>query len=92
MARQVDLPLAPQRYNPDAMNEILVQVEQELSRPPDKLSIRLPSLVSVPESEATGAATATLGTNSPATAPTAPHTWMKFTASDGSTVYVPAWK
>lgn len=41
----------------------------------------------------TGAgATAGFGTNSPATTLTAPYTWVKFISSDGSTVYVPAYK
>ena len=40
----------------------------------------------------TGAGTALLGTNSPANTLSAPYTWLQFTSSDGSTVYVPAWK
>ena len=40
----------------------------------------------------TGAGSAALGTNSPATTNTAPYTWFKMQAGDGSTVYVPAWK
>ena len=42
--------------------------------------------------EATGAGTATLGTNCPAVTPTSPYTWIKMISSDGSTVYVPAFK
>lgn len=42
--------------------------------------------------EATGAGSAALGANSPAVTNTAPYTWLKFTSSDGSQVYVPAWK
>ncbi len=42
---------------------------------------------------ATGATTALLGTgNCPATTGTAPYAWMTCKSSDGSTVYVPAWK
>lgn len=33
-----------------------------------------------------------LGANSPAITLTGPYTWLKFTSSDGSTVYVPAYK
>lgn len=40
----------------------------------------------------TGTGSAALGANSPATTPTAPYTWFKMMSSDGSTVYVPAWK
>jgi len=41
---------------------------------------------------ATGSGSATLGSNSPATTTAAPYTWLKMTAGDGTTVYVPAWK
>ena len=40
----------------------------------------------------TGAGSAALGANSPATTNTAPYTWFKMMSGDGSTVYVPAWK
>ena len=40
----------------------------------------------------TGAGSALLGTNSPATTNTAPYTWLKVLTSDGSTGYVPVWK
>lgn len=40
----------------------------------------------------TGSATATLGANSPATAPAAPYTWITAKAADGTTVYIPAWR
>jgi hypothetical protein len=40
----------------------------------------------------TGAGSAALGANCPATTLTAPYTWLKMASSDGSTVYVPAWK
>ena len=40
----------------------------------------------------TGAGTASMGSNSPATTLSAPYTWMKMKAADGTTVYVPAWK
>jgi hypothetical protein len=43
--------------------------------------------------DTTGAGTvAGFGTNSPAVTLTGPYTWLKFTSSDGSTVYVPAYK
>lgn len=42
--------------------------------------------------ETTGAGTALLGANSPAVTNTAPYVWLKVQSSDGSTVYVPAWK
>ncbi len=40
----------------------------------------------------TGSGSAALGNNSPATTTSAPYTWLKFKSSDGSTVYIPAWK
>ena len=40
----------------------------------------------------TGSGSAALGSNSPATTTSAPYTWLKFKSSDGSNVYVPAWK
>jgi hypothetical protein len=40
----------------------------------------------------TGAGSAALGSNSPAVTNTAPYTWLQVTASDGSQLYVPAWK
>lgn len=40
----------------------------------------------------TGTGSAALGANSPAITNTAPYTWFKLMSSDGSTVYVPAWK
>lgn len=43
--------------------------------------------------DATGAGTATFAaTNCPASTLTAPYTWIKMVSSDGSTVYLPAWK
>jgi len=42
--------------------------------------------------ESTGAGTPLLGTNCPASTLTAPYTWLKVETSDGSTVYIPAWK
>lgn len=43
--------------------------------------------------DTTGAGTTVgFGTNSPAITLTGPFTWLKFTSSDGSTVYVPAYK
>ena len=42
--------------------------------------------------EATGAGSAALGSNCPAVTASAPYKWLKMTTSDGSTVYVPAWK
>jgi hypothetical protein len=44
------------------------------------------------DNNTTGSTTAALGSNSPATTGTAPYTWVKLYASDGSVVYVPAWK
>lgn len=40
----------------------------------------------------TGAGSAVLGANCPAVTVSAPYTWLKLYSSDGSTVYVPAWK
>ena len=42
--------------------------------------------------ESTGAGSAALGANCPAVTLTAPYKWIKMLTSDGSTVYVPAWK
>lgn len=42
--------------------------------------------------ETTGAGSAVLGANSPAVTNTAPYKWLRFTTSDGSAVFVPAWK
>ncbi len=43
--------------------------------------------------DTTGVGTVTsFGTNSPAGTLTGPYTWLAFTSSDGSTVYVPAYK
>lgn len=41
---------------------------------------------------ATGTGSALLGTNCPAVTVSAPYTWLKMTAGDGNTVYIPAWK
>lgn len=43
-------------------------------------------------SHATGAGSAALGANCPAVTTTAPYEWIEATASDGSQVYIPAWK
>lgn len=40
----------------------------------------------------TGAGAAALGANCPASTVTAPYTWLKAKSSDGSAVYIPAWK
>lgn len=40
----------------------------------------------------TGAGTALLGSNSPASTLTAPYTWINAQSSDGSVVYIPCWK
>lgn len=40
----------------------------------------------------TGSGTPTLGSNCPANTLSAPYTWLKMKSSDGSRVYVPAWK
>jgi len=42
--------------------------------------------------DSTGAGTPLLGANCPASTLTAPYKWLTFISSDGSTVYVPAWK
>lgn len=42
--------------------------------------------------DTTGVGTALLGSNCPASTVTAPYTWVKMISSDGSTVYVPAFK
>jgi len=42
--------------------------------------------------ESTGGGSALLGANSPAVTLTAPYKWLTFITSDGSTVYIPAWK
>lgn len=42
--------------------------------------------------ESTGAGTPLFGTNCPASTLTAPYRWIKFQTSDGSQVYIPAWK
>lgn len=49
-------------------------------------------IVTAAAQEATGTGTAYLGGNCPAVTPDAPYKWLKFETSDGSTVYVPAWK
>jgi hypothetical protein len=40
----------------------------------------------------TGAGSASLGANCPATTTTAPYKWIQVTTQDGSTAYVPCWK
>jgi hypothetical protein len=40
----------------------------------------------------TGAASASLGANCPATTASAPYKWIQVTTQDGSTAYVPCWK
>lgn len=40
----------------------------------------------------TGSGSASLGSNSPASTPSAPYTWIKIITADGSTAYIPAWK
>lgn len=40
----------------------------------------------------TGAGSALLGANSPASTLTAPYTWITVITSDGSTAYIPVWK
>lgn len=42
--------------------------------------------------QATGAGSAALGANSPASTLTAPNTWVKITLADGSLGYFPVWK
>jgi hypothetical protein len=45
-----------------------------------------------PGNNSTGSGSAALGSNCPATTVSAPYTWIRFTAADGSAVWVPAWK
>lgn len=54
----------------------------------------LPSgqIKSISANETTAAGTPTFGSNCPAVTVGAPNTWLKFTKSDGSQLYVPAWK
>lgn len=49
-------------------------------------------IVTAAAQEATGSGSAALGSNCPAVTASAPYKWIKFETSDGSTVYVPAWK
>lgn len=49
-------------------------------------------IVTAAAQESTGTGTAYLGGNCPAVTPDAPYRWLEFETSDGSTVYVPAWK
>jgi hypothetical protein len=49
-------------------------------------------LQTIAGNETTGGGTPLLGTNSPAVTNTAPYKWLRFTTSDGSDGYVPAWK
>lgn len=44
------------------------------------------------DNNSTGGGTASLGVNCPAVDPTTPYTWFKMKSSDGSDVYIPAWK
>lgn len=55
-------------------------------------AFRLTGLPKFAGTNSTGAGSAALGSNSPATTNTAPYTWIKAISSDGSTVYLPAWK
>ncbi len=50
------------------------------------------SITTNASNEATGAGSAALGANCPASTATAPYKWIKATTSDGSHVYIPAWK
>jgi hypothetical protein len=50
------------------------------------------TLANMANTSTTGAGTASLSTNSPAITNTAPYTWIRLKAQDGSTVYVPAFK
>lgn len=49
-------------------------------------------IVTAAAQESTGSGSAALGSNCPAVTTSAPYRWLKFETSDGSTVYVPAWK
>lgn len=55
-------------------------------------NIDLNGVVKFGGTNTTGAGTALLGTNSPAVTVAAPYTWIEAVSSDGSTVYIPAWK
>jgi hypothetical protein len=54
--------------------------------------LSLGGVVKFAGSNTTGVGSALLGANSPAVTLTAPYTWIKAVSSDGSTVYIPAWK
>jgi len=44
------------------------------------------------QTNSTGAGSASLGANCPAVTASAPHTWISFVSSDGSSVFIPVWK
>lgn len=48
-------------------------------------------LKTVAGNQTTGAGAALLGANSPAGTLSAPNTWLRFTKSDGTALYIPAW-
>lgn len=49
-------------------------------------------VLSLTANNSTGAGSALLGTNSPATTLTSPYTWITVISNDGSTCYLPVWK
>jgi hypothetical protein len=55
-------------------------------------ALRIVGLPKFAGTNTTGAGSAALGSNSPATTNAQPYTWIKAIAADGSTVYIPAWK
>ncbi len=55
------------------------------------LRVKATGFLQVGQSGTTGAGSAALGANCPAGTPTAPYTWLEVIASDGTTVYIPAW-
>jgi hypothetical protein len=60
--------------------------------PDTNAKLDINGLVRFRGTNSTGAGSAALGSNSPAVTNTAPYTWVKAISSDGSTVYIPAWK
>ena len=55
-------------------------------------NVHLIGLMKFAGTNTTGGGSASLGANSPASTNTAPYTWIQAISSDGSTVYIPAWK
>ncbi|MEI6282632.1 MAG: hypothetical protein WCP82_07940 [Alphaproteobacteria bacterium] len=70
----------------------LVQVQRGAAQNSSSNVLSVDGTVKFGGSNSTGAGAAVLGANSPASTLTAPYTWIKAVSSDGSTVYIPAWK